>query len=109
MKEEINIKNYEWIEENLINFEIEDTNELIKIADNIRRKKGNKDLVKKINNDVWYNFYLDVDLKKKKIRIWFSANNSIKDDYASYEIKLTKETQNKLLWKAFQKYIEEKE
>lgn len=103
----ITIQNFEWVEDQLLNFDLLPTDELISIADNIRAEKGFEDEAVNPNNDVWYNFYLDVDIVKQTVRIWFSCNNGEKDDYANYEIPMTDSEKEQFLWKAFRQFAKE--
>lgn len=103
----ITIQNFEWVEDQLLNFELLPIDELISIADNIRAEKGFEDEAVNPNNDVWYNFYLDVDIVKQTVRIWFSCNNSEKDDYANYDIPMTDSEKEQFLWKAFRQFAKE--
>ena len=103
----ITIQNFEWVEDQLLNFDLLPTDELISIADNIRAEKGFEDEAVNPNNDVWYNFYLDVDIVKQTVRIWFSCNNGEKDDYANYDISMTDSEKEQFLWKAFRQFAKE--
>ena len=103
----ITIQNFEWVEDQLLNFDLLPTDELISIADNIRAEKGFEDEAVNPNNDVWYNFYLDVDIVKQTVRIWFSCNNGEKDDYANYDIPMTDSEKEQFLWKAFRQFAKE--
>lgn len=103
----ITIQNFEWVEDQLLNFDLLPTDELISIADNIRAEKGFEDEAVNPNNDVWYNFYLDVDIVKQTVMIWFSCNNGEKDDYANYDISMTDSEKEQFLWKAFRQFAKE--
>ena len=103
----ITIQNFEWVEDQLLNFDLLPTDELISIADIIRAEKSFEDEAVNPNNDVWYNFYLDVDIVKQTVRIWFSCNNGEKDDHANYDIPMTDSEKEQFLWKAFRQFAKE--
>ena len=101
------IQNFEWVEDQVLSFEVLPTDELLSIGDDIRNKQGFNDESTNINNDVWYNFYLDVDVVKQTVTMWFTCNNGEKDDYANYDIPLTEKEKEQFIWKAFRQYIKE--
>lgn len=76
------------------------TDELISITNEIRKNKGYTDLVgTKYKNDVYYNFYLLFNTKKKSIKIEAVCNYGEKDDKACYELPITKEEKENIMWK----------
>lgn len=103
--EYITIKDHVWNDDNKMSFEVEPTDEMISIADRIREEKGFTDKATDINNDVWYNYYLEVNLKDETVEMWFTCNNGEKDDYAGYEIVMDELETKHFLWKAFKQYI----
>lgn len=106
---DLELQNLEWIDENVLNFEIVATDELIHLGDKIRRGNGNFDMASDISNEVWYNFYLDLDIEKEDIKIWFSCNNGEKDDYDQYEIDIPEGAKKIMLWKALRQYVKDVE
>lgn len=61
---------YHFIDENTARIEIESNSTLSDIADDIRIKEGYKPFFKdntEVHDDGWYDFYLLVDISKKKI------------------------------------------
>lgn len=101
------IQNFEWVENQILSFDIQPTDELIQIADDIRSINDCKDLCSDPTNDVWYNFYLDVDIVKETVTMWFSCNNGEKDDYANYDIGLEDNGVTMFIWKAFRQFAKE--
>lgn len=60
-------------------FILETTGELMDLANDIRKKAGMTDLVTAdVDNEVWYNFYLAIDVNRRTGEIWFTSNNSDK-------------------------------
>lgn len=79
-------------------FILETTGELMNLANSIRRKAGMTDIVTaEADNGVWYNFYLVIDVKKQTGEIWFTSNNSEKDDWKEYRIPVS-DTERKALF-----------
>lgn len=75
-----------------INYDLAITDELIKLADELRLEKGYAPLFDD-PEDGWYNFYADVeDVNGGRLlpRIICIANNT-EDDYSEYDIELTEE------------------
>ena len=101
------ISNFEWVEDQILSFDLQPTNELLRIADGIRKEKGYTDMVTDDDTDVWYNYYLDVDVVKETVTMWFSCNNGEKDDYANYTIDLSEEEIKMFIWKAFRQFAKE--
>ena len=104
---DVEIKNFEWVEDQILSFELLPNDELIRTADKIRAAKGYTDIVCDNTNDVWYNFYLDVDVVAQTITLWFECNNGEKDDYANYDIWLTENEIHEFIWKAFRQFAKE--
>ena len=68
------------------------TDELIDITNKIRLEQGNTDLVGlDYDNEVYYNFYLMFDTRKKNISIQAVSNYGEKDDEVYYELPMTEE------------------
>lgn len=105
----IQLQNYEWFDEAEMSFEVIPEDWLCDLIDEIREKDGNTDLQSNPNNDVWYNFYLEVDFDNYNIRLYAICNNGEKDDYAQYEVELDTIEEKILLYKAFYQYAEEKD
>ncbi len=101
------ISNFEWVDGQILSFEVYPNDEMLKISDEIRASKGFEDLVRDSTNDVWYNYYLDVDIVKETVILWFSCNNGEKDDYANYTIDLSEEEIKMFIWKAFRQFAKE--
>ena len=103
----IDIQNFEWVEENILSFELLPTDELLDIADKIREEKGFTDAATNPENDVWYNYYLDVNVVNETVTMWFTCNNGENDDYANYDIELSEKEKEHFIWKAFRQYAKE--
>ena len=103
------VQNYEWADETLLSFEVLPTDELISVVDKVRELNGCKDMATEKDNDVWYNFWLDVDVEKETLDLWASCNNGEKDHYAQYDIWLSENEKKMLLWKAFRQFTKEVE
>lgn len=77
-----------------------ETDELINLTNEIRKKQGNTDLVGiEYDNEVYYNFYLMFDTEKKSISIQAVCNYGEKDDEVYYELPMTDEEKENLKWR----------
>jgi hypothetical protein len=103
----ITIQNFEWVDDSILSFELLPTDELIDIADEIRELQGCVDKATNPDNDVWYNFYLDVDVVKQTVILWFQCNNGEKDDYQNYDIEIDEMEREQFIWKAFRQFAKE--
>ena len=103
----ITIQNFEWVDDSILSFDLLPTDELMGIADEIRELNGCSDMAVNPNNDVWYNFYLDVDVVKQSVTLWFECNNGEKDDYQNYDIGINKTEREQFIWKAFRQFAKE--
>lgn len=77
-----------------VDYDLAITDNLIKLADEIRVAKGYEPLWNNWNSDGWYNFYVwveDVDGGRLHSSIYCTANNTPDDDYAEYYIDFTEE------------------
>lgn len=79
-------------------FYVPATEDLIKALDDIREGKGFNDLVKSLDNDVYYNFYVGFEPNKKEICLIGTANHSEKDDWENYTIPLSPEEKELLMF-----------
>lgn len=82
-----------------VNWYITPSEALCNKADKIRKDKGYTDLLNDINNEVYYDFYLQYSLDKqgyKKIEVYFVCAHGEKDDYANYFIPLNNYEKEKL-------------
>ena len=79
-------------------FEVDVTEELITVANQIRKRAGFTDFPSG-DNDIYYNFYLAFACEKEEIVLRFSVNHSEHDDYYVYEINLLPEEKTMLLFK----------
>ena len=77
-----------------VDYDLVITDNLIKLADEIRVAKGYEPLWNNWNSDGWYSFYVwveDVDGGRLHSSIYCTANNTTDDDYAEYYIDYTEE------------------
>lgn len=78
-----------------INFIVETTEELIDIANEIRKRKGYNDLVScYLDNDVYYNYDLYLNTKTNDLLLTFTCNHGENDDWCTYDIPLLFEEMN---------------
>lgn len=84
------------------NFEVAASDTLIDMADQIRKDKGYTDLVSDLDNDVWYNFYLE--FTDEDIRLTFTCNNGEKDDWATYQFPMT-DYEKLCMWKRLPRFF----
>lgn len=81
------------------NIDLIATEELIEITNTIREEKGYADLVStKLDNDVYYNFYLCFNAQQKTVEIQATCNHGAEDDYASYELPMTQEEKVNIMY-----------
>ncbi len=87
-------------DDNSGNFYVPCTDDLIETMNDIRESRGNKDLVGvNYENDVWYNFFLIFVPAEKEIRLVGTANGSEKDDWISYDIGISSDEKELLMFK----------
>lgn len=76
------------------------TDELIDITNTKRMEQGNTDLVGTgYENDVYYSYYLHFNTLKMEINLQSEVHHGEKDDFVWYNIELSPEEKNYLLWK----------
>ena len=91
-----------------VDLQIEATDELIEITNNIRKKKGYGDLVEVgRDNEVYYNFYLVCHPETKKVEILAICNHGELDDYATYELPMTYEEKENIIFQLVKELIKE--
>ena len=97
-----------WLNEDSVDFQIEATNELITIVNDIRKVFGNTDLVEfDADNDVYYNFYLACMPNERKVQILAICHHGELDDYATYVLPMTSEEKEDLMFQAIKELIKE--
>lgn len=75
------------------------TNELIEITNNIRKERGYDDLVEvRCNNNVYYNFFLVFNTRKKEISLQAVCNHGEKDDGVCYKLPMTQNEERNLIF-----------
>lgn len=89
-----------------IDLQISPTDELIDITDNIRKEKGYTDLFS-IDNDIYYNFYVVCYPDKNEIGILATCNYGKFDDYANYELPMTSEEKENVMFQIIKEIIKE--
>lgn len=106
--ENITLQNLEFVDEDQANYECLSTEELIDITNNIRKEKGYNDIVStRLDNEVYYNFYLTFSFSKKKLELIATCNNSELDDWATYVLPMTPKEKEMLLFKVIETSINE--
>lgn len=89
-----------------VDWQIEATNELIEITNQIREKKGYKDLVKiDCDNEVYYNFYLVCSFSIHSMEILAICNHGESDDFATYSLPMTYEEKENILFQLVKELI----
>ena len=84
-----------------LSYSIPNTVELDEELNLIRQRQGYNDIVAgDVYNDVYYDFYLMLHTKNNVIKLIGKVNESEKDDYTNYIIRLDKDAEKELLWKA---------
>lgn len=82
------------------NIVLESTDELVNITNQIRKEQDNTDLVgNKYDNEVYYNFYLMFDTKKKTINIQAVCNYGERDNEVYYELPMTEKEKQNVMWR----------
>lgn len=93
-----------------IEFLIPSTDELIAITNEIRKEYGNDDLVGAIyDNDVWYGYYLYFDIRDNSVYLKTVCNHGKNDDFGWYDIVLSQEEKEMLIWKFIKEIIKNDE
>ena len=71
----------------------------VSLTNKIREKHGNTDLVGiEYDNEVYYNFYLIFDTKKKDVSIQAICNYGEKDDEVYYRLPMTEEEERNVIF-----------
>lgn len=73
------------VNDNSVNYVLISNDDNIKFIDNFRKLNGHTDMAISTDNDVYYNFYLELNLKARKHTIKVVVNNSEQDDFKEYE------------------------
>lgn len=110
--EELEIHDLMFDTEDELSFVVSTTDTLIAEVNQARQAKGYTDLVgADYENDVYYSFYLTVNMKSQKIELFASVAHGEKDDYAEYNIELPKNNEVLLflLWKVLADIVREAE
>jgi len=78
--------------------QIYSSDELINLADNIRKANGRKYTIADCDGEMYYNFYLDYDTEKRKLDLKFTVIGGDEDNEEIYSIVLTKEDKKEMMW-----------
>lgn len=79
------------------------TEELIDLANSVRKEAGNTDLVgSEFDDDVYYDFYLMFNTKNQDLSIQVMCNHGEKDDYVYYALPMTAEEKMAVIWQLIQ-------
>lgn len=91
-------------------FIVSATEKLVDVTNDIRMKKGNTDIVSVDNdNEVYYTFYLQFDIDKREIKLQAECNHGEKDDYVWYDLPLSTEEKEVILFKIIEYLVKELE
>lgn len=88
-----------------ISFNVLSTDPLINEMEKLRKEAGNTDFAT-ANNEIYYNFYLVIDIYKKIIQLIGVCNHGEKDDYQEYTLPLTDKEEKDLLFLAIEELKE---
>ena len=85
-----NLQLYELMDDDngKISFNVLTSDPLVKEMEKLRKEAGNTDFATE-DNEVYYNFYLIIDIYKKIIQLTGVCNHGEKDDYQEYILPLT--------------------
>lgn len=103
---QIILQNWEFDTENIVSFEVVTADELVDAVEKQRKEKGYTDSIYD-DNEVYYNFYLQIDFSKKSLSLSAICNNGEHDDYAEYRLLLTDEEERLLLFNAVESLMDE--
>lgn len=91
-----------------VSFLTSDEPDLINCLNNIRRSRGFIDTIcEDADNEVYYDFYLEVNYRNHNVTMTGICKNAEKDDYADYDIPLSDADKKILLWKSFEAVCKE--
>ena len=92
------------------NYVVPATDELVEVTNKIREEQGITDLVGvDYENDVYYTHYLHFDTGKMEISLQAEVAHGEKDDYVWYNIELSPEEKEMLVWKCMKALLVELE
>lgn len=108
-KTKINWKEDIDINDSTINYVLNPGDNDIDFIDKVRKELGYTDSASSTDNEVYYNFYLEINLETNERIVKVIVNNSEKDDFAEYEFECSiyYETFEKILRKTLLKIIKE--
>lgn len=98
----LQFEDVEW-DDDSISLQIKPTDELIDMANRIRKGFGCTDLVEiGANNEVYYNFYLICFPLQTRIKLLFTCNHGYSDDWVDYDLPETPLTDEEIADLMFQ-------
>lgn len=103
---QIILQNWEFDTETVVSFDVETTDGLVDAVEKQRKEKGYTDSVYD-DNEIYYNFYLQINFSKKSLSLFAICNNGEHDDYAEYQLLLTDEEEKELLLNAVETLMDE--
>ena len=80
------------------NIELSSIDELVNITNDIRKEKGFTDMAGEPDSEVYYNFYLEFNTAEKYLKLTAVCEGGEKDDYAIYELPMSKEETKNVMW-----------
>lgn len=103
---QIILQDWEFDTENIVSFDVVTADELVDAVEKQRKEKGYTDSVYD-DNEVYYNFYLQIDFSKKSLSLFAICNHGEHDDYAEYQLLLTDEEERALLFNVVENLMDE--
>ena len=100
------LQDWEFDTEAIVSFDVVTTDELVDAVEKQRKEKGYTDSVYD-DNEVYYNFYLQIDFSKKSLKLFSICNHGEHDDYAEYNLPLTDEEERLILFNAIETLMDE--
>lgn len=103
---QIILQDWEFDTENIVSFDVVTADELVDAVEKQRKEKGYTDSVYD-DNEVYYNFYLQIDFSEKSLKLFAVCNHGEHDDYAEYQLPLTDEEERTLLFNVVENLMDE--
>ena len=103
---QIILQDWEFDTENIASFDVVTADELVDAVEKQRKEKGYTDSVYD-DNEVYYNFYLQIDFSEKSLKLFAVCNHGEHDDYAEYQLPLTDEEERTLLFNVVENLMDE--
>lgn len=103
---QIILQDWEFDTENIVSFDVVTADELVDAVEKQRKEKGYTDSVYD-DNEVYYNFYLQIDFSEKSLKLFAVCNHGEHDGYAEYQLPLTDEEERTLLFNVVENLMDE--